>query len=200
MSLDGRHVYLRPVLVGDYAALSAAEQTGELAIRWRFRGATPSPERWVQNLWQNILAQFIVVRRSDNRPLGLVMSYRADFQDGHAHLAIESFDTAQRGPHMMLGGALFIEYVFNCWDFHKLYLEVPEFNMSQIASGVGRLFAVEGRKRDHTFYGGRRWDEYTLALYRDTWRALAESRAVLAMEARLPQRIAHVRMPAPKAS
>lgn len=194
--LLGRHVYLRPVLSADYAAIRAAELTGELAVRWRFRGSTPSPERWAQGLWQSVLAQYVIARQSDNRPLGLAMTYGANFQDGHAHLAVESFPPQERAPHMMLGGALFVEYVFTCWNFHKLYLELPEYNLSQIASGLNRLFVIEARKREHLYYGGRRWDELTLALYRDTW--MQQSKTILAAEAQALQRIAHVRVPSRK--
>ena len=70
---------------------------------------------------------------------------------------------------MVFGVALFIDYVFTCWDFHKLYLEVSEYNAGQFQSGIGRLFDLEARLREHLWYGGRHWDELILALYRQTW-------------------------------
>lgn len=165
----GRHVYLRPLLPGDYAFVSAAELSGELARRWRFRGATVSPERWAQATWEAALAQFLVFGATSQRPLGLVVVYRPSFQDGHACLAAETFQVQSRGPLMILGIALFLDYVFTCWNFHKLYLEVPEYNLPAIASGLGNILVLEGRLQKHWWYGGRQWDQLILALYRDRW-------------------------------
>lgn len=167
--MEGRHIYLRPLIPEDDPALRAAEVTGELGIRWRFRGTTPSPEQWSHAAWQSILAQFLVVRRTDNRPVGLVMAYRANFQDGHAQLAVEMLERARRSPLLVLGAALFVQYVFTCWNFHKLYLELPEYNLAQFGSGIDRTFKVEGRLREHFYYAGRRWDQLVVALYREVW-------------------------------
>ncbi|EFC86323.1 hypothetical protein FrEUN1fDRAFT_0593 [Parafrankia sp. EUN1f] len=40
------------------------------------------------------------------------------------------------------------------------------YNYDQIASGAGRHFDVEGRLSDHSYYDGRYWDEYLLAIRR----------------------------------
>jgi hypothetical protein len=176
--LRGRHVFLRPVAPDDYRFLRAAELGGELAVRWRLRGASASPEQWAQNLWQSVLAQYLVVGAREPTPLGLVAVYQPNHRDGFAFLAAERFGPPRPVPVMMFGVALFIEHVFRCWNFHKLYLEVPEYNVSQLASGIGRLFTLEGRLREHLWYDGRRWDQIVLALYRDTW--ARESRRLLA--------------------
>jgi hypothetical protein len=179
-SLEGRHVFLRPVSTGDYAGLQQAEIQGELGMRWRYRGSTPSPEQWAQGLWRTVLAQHLIVRRADDRPIGLVLVYQPDFQDGHAQLAAVRFDLADRSPRMMLGMALFLRHVFACWSFRKLYLEVTEFNYEQFASGAGRLFDVEGRYRDHVYFNGAYWDQLVLAVGRERWQSHGE--ALLAAE------------------
>jgi RimJ/RimL family protein N-acetyltransferase len=168
-SLYGRHVYLRPVTPQDYGFLHVAETSGELGPRWRFRGATPSPEQWAQTTWGSVLAQFLVVNKADNVPVGILAVHQANFQDGYAYLSAARFKPAEKTSAMMLGLAIFLQYVFSCWDFRKLYLEVPEYNYDQLASGVGRFFTLEGQLRDHSFLGGRYWDQMTLAIYRDTW-------------------------------
>jgi hypothetical protein len=124
----------------------------------------------------------------------LVALYRADFQDGHAYLAAEKFASAKPGPLMMLGVALFVDYVFACWNFHKLYLEVAEYNVDQFESGIGRLFEVEGRLREHIWYDGRRWDQLFFAMYRDAWHR-ESARLLAAARPRGDLRV-HVRMPA----
>jgi hypothetical protein len=167
--LHGRTVHLRQITPNDYALIRAAELGGDLAVRWRFRGTTPDPEQWLRVLWQGVLTQYLVVPNHDSKPLGLVAAYGANFQDGHAHFAVEAFGASGRTPALMLGAALFVDYVFTCWPFHKLYAEVAEYNAAQFGSGIGRILQLEARLRDHLWYDGRRRDELILAIYREAW-------------------------------
>lgn len=191
--LHGRFVYLRVIGPEDYRFLRTAELGGDLGVRWRFRGSTASPEQWVQSLWQSTLAQYVVVGVDDPNPLGLVAAYQANFQDGFAFVAAESFGARRPEPRMMFGLALFIEYVFTCWAFHKLYFEVAEYNAHQFQSGIGRLFELEGRLREHLWYGERRWDQLMLAIYRQSWRR--EGARLVAAASPPRERLVHVRMP-----
>jgi len=165
--LHGRHVYLRQVGPEDYRLLRTAELSSHLGVRWRHRGASLSPEQWAQRLWHSVLAQHLVIGHDDPNPIGLVSAYQANFQDGYAYLAAERLQ--QRvSPLMVFGVALFVQYVFTCWDFHKLYLEVAEYNAGRFRSG--RLFETEARLREHLWYRGRRWDQLILALARHGWK------------------------------
>jgi RimJ/RimL family protein N-acetyltransferase len=168
--LAGRHVYLRPVLPEDYRNLQRVETISPLGPRWRFRGSTPSPEQWLQSTWDATLVQYLVVGKQRDEPVGLVAIYQANFQDGHALLAATKFDPESRSPLLILGLAMFLDYVFSCWDFRKLYLEVPEYNYPQFASGNNRFFTVEGRLTDHSFMSGQLWDQLILAIHRDMWK------------------------------
>jgi hypothetical protein len=172
--LEGVAVSLRPLRPEDYAPIQALEVAGDLAVRWRFRGSTPSPEEWHQRTWSGVLAQFVVVARSSGRPNGLVTCYQPNFQDGYANLAAVRFGGAVRTPVLMLGLALFVDYVFSIWDFHKLYMEAPDFNVAQFASGLGTYFEEEGRLRRHLYIGHARHDQLILALHRDNWIAVRE--------------------------
>lgn len=166
--LRARHVYLKPVTPSDYPFLQMIELAGELAPRWRHRGATPNPDQWAQTLWTGVLAQFMVVGVTTNKPIGRVVIYQPNFQDRYAYFAALRFEPSDRSPIMMLGISLFLRYVFTYWDFDKLYMEVPEYNLPQFASGLGRFFEIEGRLRGHFRVGGRSWDQLILALYRET--------------------------------
>ena len=192
-AMHGRHVYLRPPGHQDYEALRLAETTGEVAIRWRFRGTTPSPEQWAASIWHSALAQFLVVRTRDHAPIGITHVYRHSFQDQHAYLGAAGLQPRARSPLLLLGVGLFIEYVFSCWNFQKLYLEVPEYNAQLLGSGIGRLFQLEGRLRRHSYYDGQRWDQLILALYREDWKPRG-GRIVAAEAGARPVRI-RLRMP-----
>jgi hypothetical protein len=173
-TLQGRHVFLRTVTPEDYRFLQIFETSGDLGVQWRFRGRTPSPEQWAQMTWMDVLAQFLVIGRASNLPLGVVAIYEPNFQDGHAKLAAARFDSGKRSPPMMIGVALFLRYAFTCWNLRKLYLELPEYNYAQFASGLDRVFRVEGRLREHYYFGGERWDQIVLAIYREQWQRYGE--------------------------
>jgi hypothetical protein len=165
---SSRYVYLKPVSPEDYGFLRRMDLREGLGARWRFRGGTPGMEQWVQGN-QGVLAHFLVMRARDHAPLGVTAVYQHNFQDQHAYLASASFQPENRSPLLLMGVALFIEYVFTCWPFRKLYLELPEFNVVQVGRGLGRLFVEEGRLREHMYYDGQFWDKLILALYRSTW-------------------------------
>jgi RimJ/RimL family protein N-acetyltransferase len=173
-TLTGRHIRLRTVMPEDYGHLQMLETSSELAPIWRLRGSTPNPQEWAHGLTSSVLAQFLVVSNRTEKPLGLVTLFNANFQDGHARLAAAQFDGHGRSPLMIFGFGLFVEYAFRCWSFRKLYMDVPEFNYPALASGLNRIFVVEGRLRDHYYLDGQLWDELILAIHRDSWEALAK--------------------------
>ena len=80
-------VHLRPVEPTDYAALRRFELDLTLGPRWRHRGATPSPEAFVQALWSGVLALYLVESSHRREPVGLVSAYGHDLQSGFAWLA-----------------------------------------------------------------------------------------------------------------
>jgi len=138
----------------------------DVGWRWRFRGAIPDIETFEAGLRQGVLSQFVVVAAPSGMPVGTVGSYQGDLGRGTAHVAA-AFVPEQWGSRLPIAAVdLFVRHLFQVWNLRKLYLEVPEFNYAQIASGVGRYFEVEGRLREHSYYDGRYWDEYVLAVYR----------------------------------
>jgi len=73
---------------------------------------------------------------------------------------------------MMVALLLFIRYTFDNWNLRKVYFEVPEYNLSQFDSAIGRYLDQEARMVDHQFANGRYWDSLTLSLFRDKWHRL----------------------------
>ena len=180
-NLSGRHVYLRAVLPEDLRSIRMIDLSAELGVRFRHRGATPGMAQWTQSS-DSALAQFLIVRSDDNRPIGLAAIYEPSFQDQYAHFAAAMFGKAGRSPLAVMGCVLAIEYAFKCWAFRKLYLELPAYNLDQISAGLGRMFVEEGRLREHMYYDGHWWDKVVLALYRNTW----EERSARLVKAALP--------------
>jgi RimJ/RimL family protein N-acetyltransferase len=170
-SLQGKSVYLRPLTPEDYHSLMRVELSEQLGPRWRFRGSTPSPEQWTQATWSSTLAQFLAVGRPSDRPIGIVAAHQANFQDGFAYMSAARFEPSRPSPAMMFAVAIFLDYVFSCWDFRKIYMEVPEYNYGQFESVIKRFAKLEGRLSNHSYFAGRYWDQMILAIHRDRWQA-----------------------------
>ena len=169
---------LRPVVPEDVDALYVASLEPQVAHRWRFRGRTPSPAEFHDRLFSPaVLAQFIVVDLETRSSVGLVTAYDADPYGGHCAVAFQRLataaDRASRGL-MMEGVFVFVQYLFDHFDFRKVYFEVPEYNASLLATGAGSLLAEEGRLRGHLYYGDRTWDLITYALYRTEFESVAD--------------------------
>jgi len=167
--LRSRFVHLRALVPEDYGYLQLLETSGPIAPLWRLRGRTPSPQEWAQSQAAQVLAQFVIVSNKDGRRIGLVNAYQANHQDGHVQVAALQFDPESRSPLVLFGFGLFIEYLFRCWPFHKVYLYVAEYSYPRFASGIDRFFVLEGRLHEHLYLDGQRWDQLILAIYRSTW-------------------------------
>jgi RimJ/RimL family protein N-acetyltransferase len=164
--LVGQYFRLVPVLPQATQFLYGLAVSPDVGFRWRYRGSVPPYQKFEQELWQGMLAQFLVESIQTNQPAGHVICYNPDLSLGHAYVG------AAMAPQYLGTGIaaepvrLFINYLFDVWPFHKLYLELPEFNYTQFASAGGRGLHVEARLRDHDYYRGRRWDRLILAAYR----------------------------------
>lgn len=162
---------LAPVHPGDTDFLYWLSSQPETCFRWRYRGVPPAYDRFVSDLWARVLVQFVVRRTEDREPVGHVVAYAADSAMRHAYVGAV-FVPAQTGTGLAAQAVgTFVTYLFHTFPLHKLYLEVPGYNWSQLASGAGRLFEVEGVLRGHDYYAGRHWDKRVCAVYRDRARS-----------------------------
>jgi RimJ/RimL family protein N-acetyltransferase len=165
---SGRWTELRPLNREDISfvySLAIDENTG---FRWRYAGAVPPFDVFSQNLWNGISAQFIVRERIKNQPIGLVQLYNVDHIQQFGYLAAAFVESVQGAGIAMEGIISFTSYVFTTWCIRKLYLDMPEYNVPQVASmaknGPAKL---EGRFRQHSFYRGRWWDRLMFAVFRE---------------------------------
>ncbi|MFC0082761.1 GNAT family N-acetyltransferase [Aciditerrimonas ferrireducens] len=171
--LATRRFQLVPVAPEHHRALFALATAHEHQYRWRFRGAVPPFEVFERTLHHHALAQFVIAPcRRPEAVAGHVLAYDASLQDGTCYLGAV---LAPGATGALEGVILFIRFLFAHWPFRKLYLRSPVFAVGDYVSAIRNgILHVEGRLRDHIFYGGRTWDELTLALYRehaDEWLA-----------------------------
>lgn len=169
--LHGRHTRLRPLLPADYDFIYRLSMQGESLWRWRYRGATPSPQLFQSSLWEGVLAQFVVEDRRQ-RSIGLVSLYNADMVSGHAYVGIliEPPRTGIGWPLEAL--LLLIEYGFTTWPFRKLYFEYTATNAGTFAESARRHLREEGRLIAHDFADGEYVDRIIASMTREHWAGL----------------------------
>lgn len=167
--LDGRFARLRPLAQNDYAYLYDLSLSAKNNARWRYRGATPSPERFVSDLWSGVLAQFLIETPEPRKRAGLVVAYNADMANGTIYLGVLIDNEHHRKAWPMEGIMLFVDYLFRNWTFRKVYAETTEFSAAHFSSGAKALFEEEGRLREHQYFQGRYWDYIYYALTRQRW-------------------------------
>jgi RimJ/RimL family protein N-acetyltransferase len=130
----------------------------EESFRWRYQGAILTRETFQAQLWRGVLCQFVVSTVKSGRPIGFVISYRADLNAGHAYLGGMMTREARRTGIGLEAFSLFIRYIRRTWNINKLYVEFPDFNSPQFASGLISEAKEEARIRDHLYFDGQFWD------------------------------------------
>lgn len=167
-SRSGRWVQLVPIETTAHTAfLYGLASNEEVAHRWRYTGFIPTRERFVQELFQGVLTQFVVTTRDTGEMIGLVVAYNPDMIHGYAYLGEVMVPAAVGTGVGVEAFYVFTRYLFQVFSLRKLYLEVPEYNLKNFAGGQGRLLHPEGVLRGHTYYGGRYWDRHIFAVYRE---------------------------------
>ncbi|MHB1488324.1 MAG: GNAT family N-acetyltransferase [Acidimicrobiales bacterium] len=162
---SGRFANLRPVSRKDYPFLYALITDEEVGPRWRFRGVIPREDQLEAALWEGVLGQFVVTGPKTTAPIGLACIYNASIPSGYANIGVVLKRSSRLAGAGVDAVRLLAAHSFQTWPFRKLYLEVPEFNLPQFASAIGRYLHEEGRLRAHDYLAGRYWDAHLLALY-----------------------------------
>lgn len=165
--LSGHSLRLDPVTPSDADFLYALAAAPETGFRWRYRGVPPPFERFVEDMWKQVLVQHVVRRSENDEPVGHTVAYGADPTTRFAYVAAVFMPTHAGTGLAAHAVALFVRYLFHTLPLVKVYLEIPGYNWPQLRSGEGTLFQVEGVLRDHHFYADRTWHQYLCAIYRN---------------------------------
>ena len=170
--LEGRRVRLRAVGPQDYDWLFQLNSMPELAHRWRGRPGSLNPSQVAEFLWNNVYCQFVLTRRRDGRPLGLVVAYGADLPNRTVRFGIVLDPQFHSVGWPLEAAAIFIDYVFETSDFRKIYSEAVDYNLQAYQSALdGGLVHMEGCLKAHVYSAGAYRDYYMFAIYREEWLA-----------------------------
>ncbi|MCL4413489.1 MAG: GNAT family N-acetyltransferase [Actinobacteria bacterium] len=169
-SRQGRFVTLQPVRRHHQPFLFWLTMGDDSGARWRFRGVVPREEVFERLLWEGVLTQLLVERRTSGEPVGLASAYAADLVGGTVRAAVVLTPAATGrglGVEVLM---LFARHLFDTWRIRKIYLEAPGFTCGQFHSAIGRYLHEEACLRDDELADGRFWDTSVLALYPDDLR------------------------------
>lgn len=180
LQLQRGGVGLYPLTPEDHPFLYQIAVSDRNSLLWRYHGQVPPFDVFVNQLYANAFAQFVVRRPDDGHRLGHVLTYNGDLRNRHAHVGAVMAEEAQASGHGTEALEIFIDYLFAMWDFRGLFAEVPQY-IAEARPGVfdwqERMpFELTGRRPDFHYLLGRYWDDMIYYLPRARWRDLARAR------------------------
>ena len=149
-TMQTRRVRLRRIADGDGAFLYNLMTSLTAGGRVRYGGATPSPEKVLQGMWESVLAQFIIEGTSSQARMGVVAITSVNFRDGFAYFSVLGTEAARGRGLLGEGTFLGLHYAFSTWPFRKIYMEASDASIPAFEGALDRYFVEEGRLRQHT--------------------------------------------------
>jgi RimJ/RimL family protein N-acetyltransferase len=110
--------------------------------------------------------------RESHRLIGLTTFSNLDPDNGSVlfHISIGEHDAWGRG-YGTEATELMLELAFERIGLHRVGLSVFSFNTRAIRAYEKAGFRHEGREREAIIRDGRRWDELTMGILQQEWRA-----------------------------
>jgi RimJ/RimL family protein N-acetyltransferase len=168
--LESRRVRLVPVGPVHMSYLYGLATTDDVGSRWIFGGMVPTLQEFQRRFHHGVFAQFVPVLRRTDRPFGHLVAYQADLLNGHVYIGGVTEGRLHRTGYPIEAFMIFLRHLFLSWNFRKVYMDLPEFNRSQMFAG-GLVDAVqeEARLRDFSYHDGEWWDRSIVSLRRTTF-------------------------------
>ena len=167
--LETRRLRLRPVDESDIPFVYDLAVGHDTGWRWRWRGYIPTRDDVVVEMARDSLLVLMLDDKKARNRVGLLHAYAASLHDGYVYVGVVTASQYIGTGWGSEGFLLFANYLFSVWDFRKIYVEIPAFNVGQAVARDSELFEVEAHFKDHHYYDGRYWDKYVWALPRERW-------------------------------
>jgi RimJ/RimL family protein N-acetyltransferase len=197
--LTGERVVLRRHVSGNLAAFLRWYADPEVARLTRYQdGPMPRPEIerfFTARVVGGESLALAIHERETGRLIGTCAFSQLDADNGSAlfHITIGEKDAWGLG-YGTEATRLMVDHGFGTLRLHRIALSVFAFNERAIRTYVKAGFTIEGRAREAIRRDDRWWDELTMSILEDEWRAghdaetraaaRAEDDAALAIEAR----------------
>lgn len=175
-SLASARVRLEPLRPDDPSVMGdlyqAALDPGS-AYRWRFRGATPSPQEFSALLFDGVHCQYVARHPLSHALLGLVVAYDYQPEPGHVKVGFLRSGDAALGGLMIEAMFLFVDHLFRTFPLRKVYSEVPDYNLDLVAGLPPGLLTREAHLPEHVSRGDQRVGLTVFATHRAAFEDLA---------------------------
>lgn len=170
-SLVGRRAALEPLRPSAYDFVYAIVCDANVGARSRYRGLVPSYDQMVSQLWDGVLAQYLVVDRTSQKMAGVVNLYRYNPRASNCFAAALTHPSFLGSGVVIEGLLLLLDHAFDLWSLKKVFFEVMGFNLDQMAT-ITRFTEEEARLRDFDFAYGQLWDSVTLSVDAERWQTV----------------------------
>ncbi len=136
------------------------------SYRWRFRGATPSPQAFGALLFEGVHCQLVARHPVSHELLGLVVAYDYQPEPGHVKVGFVRTAAGALGGLMIEAMFLFVDHLFRTFPLRKVYSEVPEYNLDLVAGLPPGLLTEEASLPEHVSRGDQRVGLHLFATHR----------------------------------
>jgi RimJ/RimL family protein N-acetyltransferase len=171
MRMTYRGISLRPVVDADLPFLFQLLGDPTRVHLW-LRARPAYDEAGFKQTWSAwtagmIGAKFII--ESAGRPIGLAFDYDRTLDDSWTRVtALVQEEHSGRGSGV-IGGFLFMDWLFQTLPLRKMYHEVFGYNESVIRMWRKVGLIEEGVFKGDRYWNGAYWDLHVFALYREAW-------------------------------
>jgi RimJ/RimL family protein N-acetyltransferase len=179
-----RFVALRPVRQEDYGLLFSWYTQPEFAVLLQMPLAPVMHFEQFVSLFDHRLKDamnpfFIVEKRGSGTAIGVVGTDDLNLVHGHAFSWVFLAPEYRRSYFGAAALVRLLDFLFARYNLRKVYTMTGETNPYSLAA-LKKSMRLEGCLRQHYGYGGRYWDMYCFALYRDDWERAQTQRSWLA--------------------
>ena len=175
-ALDGARVILRRHRPEDLPTVQRWYRDRELARLTRY-SVRPMGDDEIDRFFHSRLLSpetvaYAIVLRESHRLIGLTTFSNLDPDNGSVlfHISIGEHDAWGHG-YGTEATELMLELAFERIGLHRVGLSVFGFNTRAIRAYEKAGFRHEGREREAILRDGRRWDELTMGILQQEWRA-----------------------------
>lgn len=161
---------MRPVLPPDVDRIYRWSLAPDLATTWKYRGQTPPFEVFAQQLFQNVMAQYVFSRNEMSEPLALVSLYDVNLSSQRGYMSVITAESERDTGVGMTALILMLRHCFDTWPLAKVYFETNSISVERFDASLRMgLLVEEARLADFDRFGTESADLIYLSVTREVF-------------------------------
>jgi RimJ/RimL family protein N-acetyltransferase/acyl carrier protein len=173
-----QRVLLRAPSPEEWPGLYEIECEGGFARPWLYRDGTPSLDDYVEHLYADALTVMAAIDHSTRRIVGVLVAYNADLLNGVVWVTVAIDPVARAAGVVVEALNAFNEYLFEHWNLHSLYFEVPDMAFARVSSALSLGARLHGRFERHDLIDDEFHDRVVVSLTKNTFVSKREGAGV----------------------